>query len=136
MGRRPAILGVSDQPEPREYERFRPNLLFVDLLNAVIARHAHEDPAVAEQAAQLQEGRLPLWDLRHPRPGPRRAPEELLGWLEVRGGQVLPGVWHPNPEHTLISRHGLFVLPPGVERRLMEELLALRVPLAAVAGEH
>lgn len=133
---RPAILGVSDRPEPLAYERFRPNLLFVDLLHDVLARHGPQDPGLVAQAAALGEGRLPVWDLRSAHVSGPRAPEELLGWFEVRAGSILTGRYTPNPEHTLLSRHGLFELPAAAQDPLMRALLELRVPGRPVEGEH
>jgi hypothetical protein len=94
------------------------NAAFRDFLHQVIATAAPLDPALQAAAAARGSGRLVYIDDRVPA-GLHPAPDEdILGWFQVAGGRIVPGSYHPNPNHAISGRHGLTAA-----------VNALRVPL-------
>ena len=94
-----AIMGVLLQPLDRQ-ERitpdvFAPNRVFVDFMHDVVARRGPEQPGLVAEAQRQSDGWLYVIDQRTPTPGGAVPPEDIVGWFEVRGGQVVAGSYKP-----------------------------------------
>lgn len=123
-----AIIGVLSRPlaegEAISPELFARNRVFVDFLHEVIARYAPDQPGLQAEAQRLGEGWVYVIDQRTPTPGGPVPPEDILGAFEVKGGEVVPGSYRPNPRHRIFSTNGFFRLDAGLHQCLLREMAA------------
>ncbi len=123
-----AIVGVLSRPlaegESITPEVFARNRVFVDFLHEVIARCAPSQPAFQAEARRLGSGWVYIIDRRTPTPAGPVPPEDILGALEVKGGEVVPGSYRRSPKHLILSPNGFFRLDAGLHQCLLRELAA------------
>lgn len=104
-------------------ENFHPNPLFVNVLHYVIGSHGPALPGLREEARRQGTGWLYLIDARTPTPDDGVPPHDIIGAFQVERGEIVPHSWQPNPNHVLVSEHGLFRLTPQLHERLIERVV-------------
>src|SRR5437868_200649 len=75
------------------------NTLFREFLHETIAVAAPLDPDMKAAAQTHGDGRLVYIDSRVPEALDPVPVENILGWFQVRSGQIIEGSYRPNPEH-------------------------------------
>jgi hypothetical protein len=110
-------------------EKITPDLFilnrpFVDFLHGVLARYSPGQPACQAEARQVGEGFIYILDQRTPTPEDEVPPEDIIGALEVRDGNIIPDSYRPNPNHLILSARGFFRLDDTLHGCLMQELAA------------
>src|SRR5262249_30472144 len=132
------IIGVLSRPlgpgEAITPAVFARNRVFVDFLHGVIARRGPELPGLIAEARRQGAGWVYIIDQRTPTPQGPIPPEDILGGFEVKGGQVVPGSYRPNPKHRVLSADGFFRLGAELQDCLLEELGRRAEPGAAADG--
>jgi hypothetical protein len=127
-----AIVGVLLRPieegQPIASDAFARNSLFVQFLHDVIARHAAGLPACRHEAQRLGAGWIYIIDQRTKTPSGAVPPQDIIGALEARDGNVVPRSYQPNPNHRILSDDGFFRLPPDLHACLLRELQARMSP--------
>ena len=119
-----AIMGQLLQgPEYVSPDCFAPNETFMRFLHAVIAKHAASCPGLMAEARRQNNGFVYILDLRTPTPNEAVPPEDIIGAVEVRDGQL--GHFHGSPNYRICAQNGLMTLDPWLHAKLMEELLAV-----------
>lgn len=119
-----AILGkLTHGPESFDAEHFEPNPGFAPFLHRVLAKHAADCPGITAALSADQEGFITIFDLRTAAPGGAVPSRDIIGVVEVRGGQVVR--YQGNPDYHPFTRDGLMLLDPWFRDRLLEELAAL-----------
>ena len=121
-----AIMGQLRQgPEDFSPAGFAPNEPFTRFLHAVIAKHAASCPGLMAEARRQHNGFVYILDLRTPTPNDAVPPEDIIGAVEVRDGQL--GHFQGSPNYRIVAQNGLMTLDPWFHAKLMEELLAVVV---------
>jgi hypothetical protein len=65
-------------------------------------------------------------DARTPLPTADRVPEEdVIGAVQVKGGEPVPDSYRANPNHHLLTEHGFFRLGEELHAVLLHELREL-----------
>jgi len=129
-----AIVGVLRQPAPAEgeaitVENFACNSVFVKFMHDVIGRHAAEQQECRDEAKRLGTGWIYIIDRRAKTPQGPVPPEDIIGALEVQGGDVVPGSYQASSQHMILSPDGFFRLPPGLHDCLLRELQSRLTPI-------
>jgi hypothetical protein len=127
---RDAIVGLVAQgtpPDPRAYtpQTFRPNPGFLQFLSQVIRRCAHEMPLMQDEARRVGDGAVYLIDGRTADPQGSVPPEDILGFVRVDGGQIVPESFELNESYALVTSRGLFTLPPDLHERLLDAMRSM-----------
>jgi hypothetical protein len=123
-GLTPQAICGSFVKDAKNNERFLVNPLFVKLMHDTIRRAGPDDATLRAEAADYgNDGWLYVIDLRTPEGSQDRVPlEDVVGSFEVRDG-VLTGRYESNVEHLLWSANGMFRLPPGLAKAIVDELM-------------
>ena len=108
-----AVFEIDENPE------------FVDLLHAVIARHAPSWPQFQKEARRQKEGWIYVIDGRTPDPGGEVPGIDIIGAFELNSGVCCSDSYRRNPNHRLMTERGLFKLPPALHRVLLEQVSAM-----------
>jgi hypothetical protein len=116
-------LGAEERITPEIFAR---NPIFVQFLHETLARHAPNQPSFRAEARRLGNGWVYIIDGRTRTPGGAVPPEDIIGSLEVKQGEVVPESYRASPKHRILSRDGFFRLDPELHRCLLEELAARR----------
>ena len=121
-----AIVGVLLRPlKPEESitpEVFARNRIFVDFLHEVIARYGPDQPGCQTEAIRLGDGWIYIIDQRTPTPEGPVPPEDIVGALEVKDGNVVPGSYRASTKHMILASNGFFRLDGGLQQCLLREL--------------
>ena len=124
-----AILGrLTAGPDHVDVENFEPNPVFVKFLGWVIARHAVACPGFVAAVARQRDGYVYIFDQRVQRADGSVAPEDLIGAVEIRDGEILRYIGSPN--YRAFTAAGPPQIDPWFHDRWMEELKALRTTTA------
>lgn len=127
-----AIVGVLLRPleegEGITPDVFARNSIFVKFMHDVIARHAPEQAECRREAKRLGTGWIYIVDQRTKTPHGAVPPEDIIGALQVKDGEVVPGSYQASPKHMILSRDGFFQLTAGLQECLLRELQSRVVP--------
>jgi hypothetical protein len=123
-----AIVGVLLRPL-EEDERIMPdvfsrNVVFVEFMHEVIARHAAKDPAFQAEARRQGNGWIYIIDERRPDPAGTVPPEDIVGSFQIANGKVIPESYQSNSKHLIFSSKGFFDLGPNLNGVLLDEVLS------------
>ena len=50
--------------------------------------------------------------------------EDILGWFQVRAGQIVDGSYRPNPRHKIQGAYGITAALGGMRQAMVNELIA------------
>lgn len=121
-----AIVGVLLRPltegESITPELFARNSIFVKFMHEVIARYAPDQPECRNEAKRLGNGWICVVDQRTKTPGGAVPPEDIIGALQAREGEIVPASYRPSPQHKILSDDGFFRLSPGLYQCLLSAL--------------
>src|SRR5213593_2653967 len=98
----------------------RPNTVFVDLMQGVIASRGPQTKDLIADAKRLGRGTL-LRDRSARAPeGPVREilEQDIFGEFEVKKGRIVPGSYRPNLKHHILTEDGFFHLGHDLEESL------------------
>jgi hypothetical protein len=127
---RVAIVGALLRPlgegEDASPDVFTPNPAFVRFMHDVLARHTPLVDSFREEARRQREGWVYVIDARTPDPAGTVPPEDVLGAVEVKDGEPVPGSYRANPGHQFLTGHGFFRLGEELHACLLAEVEALR----------
>ncbi len=116
-----AVLGEVNPHRPdMTVEDFVPNAAFLEFLGHIIQTHAAALPSLQKQAARVRNGSVYVVDWRRVHQGGQPPFEDVIGWLAVRQGELIPQSYNPNPSYQIISAHGPMELEPLLEEKLLE----------------
>jgi hypothetical protein len=118
------LLRLPSDGEPIEPEAFARNSLFVKFMHDVIAQHAPEERGCREEAKRLGTGWIFIVDRRTKTPEGAVPPQDIIGALQVKEGDVVPGSYQASPEHQILTNDGFFQLTAGLHECLLRELYA------------
>lgn len=107
-----------------EGDVFTPNPAFVRFLHEVLAAHAHEQPALRDEALRIGAGHVYVIDARTPDPSGEVPREDVIGAVQVAGGVPVAGSYRANPNHALLTARGFFQLGEELQACLVRELEA------------
>jgi hypothetical protein len=110
-------------------ENFIQNPVLALLLHDFLQRELPTRASLHAAARRQKDGWLSLVDQRVLDAPARRQPlaEDVIGVIEVRGGQVVPGSYRGNPAHRLLTAKGIFQLEYALQERLKREIAARHV---------
>lgn len=121
-----AIIGVLEGVDDRiEPETFVANREFVSFLHQVISKYGPQLPDFHQEARRLGEGSVFLLDGRTPDPLGAVEPEDIIGSFPVQQGKLVPDSYSPNPNHRLVSKRGVFILPTFFQEKLLQKYASL-----------
>jgi hypothetical protein len=127
-----AVIGALAQPlQPGHLQpgqrispsAFRKNPVFVDFLHGFIEEHLPNDPLFIAEARRVGDGWVAVIDQRTPTPGGHVPPEDILGVVEVRSGEVVRGSYRRSEKHVLLSHKGFFQLGKDMNAALRRALV-------------
>lgn len=119
-----AILGkLTDGPDSFDVRHFTPNPRFVPFLHWVLAKHAARCPGLRAAVDRRPDGQVRIVDRRADAPDGAVPPQDLIGTIEVRAGEMIR--YHGNPDYRSFTRDGVMRLDPWLRSRLLEEIEAL-----------
>lgn len=119
-----AIMGeLSEGPEQMVPEKFKQNSAFVRFLGWVITKHSASCPGLLAEAKRQQNGYVYILDLRTPTPDDAVPPEDIIGGVEVKDGELVR--FHVSPNYRLFTKDGFMRLDAWIHDRLLEELMSL-----------
>ena len=100
------------------------NSNFREFLHEIIAIAAPLDPDMQRAASAQGDGRLVYIDSRvpaalYPLPG-----EDILGWFQVRAGQIVDESYRPNPRHRIQGAHGITAALGAMRQAMVNEIIA------------
>ena len=126
-----AIVGALTKPLGGEGEHvaadvFTPNPAFVRFMHDVLAKHAPLVDSFRDEARRQREGWVYVIDARTPDPAGTVPPEDVLGAVEVKDGEPVPGSYRANPGHQILTARGFFQLGEELHACLLAEVEALR----------
>jgi hypothetical protein len=123
-----AIVGLLVRPleagERITPQVFTPNPAFARFLHSIVAEHAPRQAGCREEARRQVDGWIYIVDQRTPDTNGELPLEDIIGRLEVRGGEVVPGSYQLNSHHLLLSQTGFFQLDEEIGQALVRELEA------------
>jgi hypothetical protein len=126
---REAIIGVLLRPletgENITPAVFARNSVFVEFMHSVIARRGPELPGLLAEAKRQGDGWVYIIDRRTRTPRGPVPPRDIVGWFEVKAGQIVPDSYRASPKHMILSSDGFFRLGSELQPCLLEELSAL-----------
>ncbi|HEU4557823.1 MAG TPA: hypothetical protein VFS20_08230 [Longimicrobium sp.] len=127
---RVAIVGALTKPlgdeEGVTADVFTPNPAFVRFMHDVLAKHAPLVGSFREEARRQREGWVYVIDARTPDPAGTVPPEDVIGAVEVKGGEPVAGSYRANPGHQILTARGFFRLGEELHACLLAEVEALR----------
>src|SRR6266568_6727846 len=109
----------------------RPNTVFVDLMQGVIASRGPQTKDLIADAKRLRHGTLYVIDRRTRAPeGPVREirEQDIFGEFDVKKGRIVPGSYRPNLKHYILTEDGFFQLAAELEESLLVVLSAIPDP--------
>jgi len=109
-------------------ESLQVNSLFREFLHETIALTAPLDPDVQAAAQAHGGGRLVYVDSRVPEELNPIPDEDILGWFQVRAGQIVEGSYLPNPHHKIEGIHGITAALGGMRQAMVDSLIAGQTP--------
>ncbi|TPX43787.1 hypothetical protein SeMB42_g03076 [Synchytrium endobioticum] len=99
------------------------NPLFEALLHDVLRESIHTSTQVIYAAATQREGFLNINDARTFVPYGRVAEaEDILGFVRLDTGTIVPDTYERCPTHRIVSTHGLFQLSEEMHGKLLQRL--------------
>jgi len=109
------------------------NPALVFLLHDFLRRELSTRASLHAAARRQRDGWLSLIDQRVLDAPARRQTlaEDVIGFVEVRGGQVVPDSYRGNPAHRLLSAKGIFQLEYALQERLKREIAGRHAMRAA-----
>lgn len=126
-----AIVGLVDPralregPVPLTPDNFRPNKVFREFLQEVLSRCVFRAQGIHAQARKLGDGYVYVIDGRTPDPTGEVPAHDIIGAVEARDGEVVPGSYQPNANHRIVTEHGLFQLGRELQACLVEAMRSL-----------
>jgi hypothetical protein len=118
-----AIAGeVVSTDESNLAEGFKTNPAFVRFLQWSIAQHAGKCDAIEKQALRIQNGNVVVPDFRKPNAEGGIDPEEVIGLVEVKDGQIVK--FHGSPDYVPFSGKGFLKLDAYFQQRYETDLMA------------
>jgi len=117
-----AVVGQLIEGTELRPDNFAENPLFQGIMHAVIAARGSECEGLLAAAAAQQNGPVYVSDRRAGKFEGDVAKEDIIGAFEVSDGLIIIDSYMPNPEHSLMSDKGFFVLDRCLYDKLMEEL--------------
>jgi hypothetical protein len=104
---------------------FSYNKVFVNFIQKVIATKAPKDSELQATALAEREGQLHIIDNRVADNKPEEIfPEDIIGTLEIKDGQIVAGSYQPNPDYLVFGNNGLMQLPGALHEALIDALLS------------
>jgi hypothetical protein len=101
---------------------------FLRLLSKAIFESVDRCAGIKRQAEIQGSGYVYLLDQRTPDPGGKVSPENIVGAVEVRSGELVAGSYKHNPRHRLLTAAGWFQLPNEIEAALQGRLRDRTLP--------
>ncbi|MEZ6118536.1 MAG: hypothetical protein R3C28_18495 [Pirellulaceae bacterium] len=121
------ILGeLIAEPHDIRPETFQANSLFLMFLHQTLAKFAYGFEELRQQAAEIGDGELPVFDLRHDGPKDVASADALrhtIGVFEVQQRQLVR--YHICPKFQIVSKQGVMRLPLWLRTKLVDELAKL-----------
>lgn len=114
-------VGSSTRISPDNFGR---NPAFVNFLHEVIKKHGPNAPELLDVAKKQGDGVVVVIDGRTPTPENGVPPHDILGIFETRRGEIVPGAYHPNPNHKILTQDGFLRLDDFLLEKLIGELEA------------
>ena len=105
---------------------FTPNPAFVRFMHDVLAKHAHAQPGLRDEARRVGDGYVYIIDARTPEPAGEVPRDDIIGALKVEAGEPVAGSYRANPNHQLLTARGFFSLGEELHACLMAEVEAVR----------
>lgn len=99
------------------------NGVFREFLHEAVAAVAPLDPEMQAAARVHPGGRFVYVDSRCPSEVVDVPLEDVIGWFSVRGGEVVPGSYQPNPEHKILNDSGYSEVIEVMRRAMVDELI-------------
>ncbi|QDT44722.1 hypothetical protein Pan241w_48380 [Gimesia alba] len=116
-----AIMGeLTNGPENITPEFFQQNTQFLEFLAGVIGKHAIHCPGLIAETERQQNGYVFILDRRTPTPEDGVPPEDIIGYVEIKNGQMLQ--FHSSPNYRIFTKDGFMKLERWMHERLLEEL--------------
>lgn len=106
-------------------ETFRPNQVFREFLHDVLSDCLPRTEGIRAEARRLGDGYVYVIDGRTPDPTGDVPSHDIIGAVEARGGEVVPGSYQANPDHRIVTEDGLFRLSGELQACLMEAMRGL-----------
>jgi hypothetical protein len=107
--------------------QFEANPVFQRVLNDTLASHVYESEIQQALAKHFDSGYFNINDQRTPLNWGRTAdPEDILGTVLVRNGQMVPNTFEAMPTHRLYTINGFFQLEPFLLEKLILKLKAAK----------
>ena len=101
----------------------RPNPVFIEIFHECIYNTAITLPDLAAEAQRQGDGYVYIVDPRAPE-NQEVTPDDLVGAVEVKGGQFVEGSYSPNPDYLFIGKNGpcqlLMEYQTAILKRLMK----------------
>lgn len=116
-------LGEGEQVTP---DVFTPNPAFVRFMHDVLAKHTSLVDSFRAEARCQREGWVYVIDARSPDPAGAVPAEDVIGAVEVKAGEPVPGSYRANPNHQLLTARGFFSLGEELHACLLAEVEAVR----------
>jgi hypothetical protein len=88
----------------------------------LLSQNILQDKDLHEEAQRLGKGYVYLIDGRAQDPQGDVPFEDILGWVKVQDGRIIPNSYQRNFDHLLLTENGFFMLPSGLESTLMFEI--------------
>jgi hypothetical protein len=122
-----AIVGRLRDPDggfvPENFER---NGVFVHFLHSVIRSVVPTIPVFVAAASNLVDGWVHVHDARALKADPEAVRNDILGSFHVVDGVIVGHSYRWNPEHWILSQHGIFTPHPEIRDRLLEAMREAR----------
>ena len=103
-------------------ESFRPNPGFIEFMHSTIQRCVADDVDLQDAARRQNEGHVYILDGRTPEPEGHVPPEDIIGAVQVRNGEIVPGSYKANPNYRVYTDRGLVRLPRSLHQALLRAL--------------
>jgi hypothetical protein len=105
---------------------FKPNKVFKDFTQTVIAAEAPKDSELQAAALAQQAGWLYIIDNRVADIEREETnPEDILGAFEIKDGLIVANSYQPNENYLIFGNNGLMQLPASLHEALINALLSL-----------
>ncbi len=114
-----AVIGLVDAAG-----QLQVNSVFREFLHETISRYAPLDPDMREAARQTVDGRMVYVDSRVPETLKPVPEEDIIGWFQVRGGQIVDASYLPNPDHRLTGNFGISAAISAMRKPMVQILIA------------
>ncbi len=121
-----AIVGALRAPpvegQPIKPESFAENSIFVKYMHDFLSREAANEPECIRQANEPGVGWVYIVDQRTLTPGGTVPPEDIIGAVQAKDGQIVPDSYRGSPKHAILSDRGFFRLSAELHKKLVAEL--------------